>query len=107
MWKISKYTHSNSIVVAKDFKTTAIMQGFISPAAAVESAMDTSCDGAKDSIMASDTPLDTAECIYAAVQGRISTIIQPGGSGNDKNLIELANKYNISMIFTGINNYKC
>ena len=106
VWKISKYTHSNSIVVAKDFKTLAVSQGFTSVAGAVEAAMDTSCDGAKDSVMASDTVLDTEECIYAAVQGRISTIIQPGGSKNDSKLIELANKYNISMIFTGINNYK-
>ena len=56
--------------------------------------------------MASDNTLPTIDCIYAAVQGRISTIIQPGGSINDEKMIALADKYNIAMVFTGIKNYK-
>ena len=105
-WKISKYSRSNSIVIAKDFKTIAIAQGFVSPVNAVEVAMNTACDGAKDAILASDTTLPTQDCIYAAAQGRISTIIQPGGAINEDKIIELADKYNITMILTGIENYK-
>ena len=105
-WKISKYARSNSIVIAKDFKTTAIAQGFVSPVNAVEFAMNIACDNAKDAILASDTTLPTMDCIYAAAQGRISTIIQPGGAINEDKIIELADKYNIAMILTGIENYK-
>lgn len=105
-WKVSKYTRSNSVVIAKNFKTSAIAQGFVSPVNAVESALNISCDASKESVLASDNTLPTSDCIYAAAQGRISVIIQPGGSVNDDKLIELANKYNIAMIFTGIKNYK-
>jgi phosphoribosylaminoimidazolecarboxamide formyltransferase/IMP cyclohydrolase len=105
-WKVSKYTRSNSVVIAKDFKTVAIAQGFVSPITVVESALDTACDGAKNAIMASDNILTSTECIYAAAQNRISMIIQPGGSDKDKKLIELADKYNIAMVFTDMTNYK-
>ncbi len=105
-WKVSKYARSNSIVVAKDFKTVAIIQGFTSPVPAVDVAMDVACDNAKDAVLASDMPLPTIDCIYAAAQGRISTIIQPGGAANENKIIELADKYNIAMILTGIRNYK-
>ena len=105
-WKISKYTNSNSVVISKDFKTSAVVQGFSSSVNAVEYALDLSCEASKDSILSSDDIINSVECIYAAAQGRISTIIQPGGSVNDTKIIEAANKYNIVMIFTGIKNYK-
>lgn len=105
-WKISKYARSNSIVIAKDFKTFAIAQGHVSPLTAVEDAMNWACDNSKDAIMASDNTLPTVDCIQIAAQGRISMIIQPGGSVNDVSLIELADRYGISMVFTGIKNYK-
>ena len=105
-WKISKYSRSNSVIIAKDFKTTAIAQGFVSPIPAVEVALDIACDNSKDAIMVSDTYLPTIDCINAAAQGRISMIIQPGGAKNEDKIIELADKYNISMVLTGIKNYK-
>lgn len=105
-WKISKYARSNSIVVVKDFKTVAIAQGFISPVNAMEAAMHSACDNSKHSIIASDNTLPTIDCISIAAQVRVSTIIQPGGSANDEKMIELADKYRIAMVFTGIKNYK-
>ncbi len=36
----------------------------------------------------------------------LSAIVQPGGSVRDDEVIEAANKHNISMIFTGIRNFK-
>jgi len=105
-WKISKYARSNSIVVAKDFKTSAIAQGHVSTLTAVEDAMNWSCDNSKDAVIASDNTLPTIDCIQTAAQGRIAMIIQPGGSANDDKIIELADRYNISMVFTNIKNYK-
>lgn len=105
-WNISKYTAANSVVVAKDFKTSAIVQGFTSSVNAVEYALDCACENSKDAILVTDVSLDMPEAIFAAAQGRVSVIIQPGGSLRDNRLIDLANKYNIAMIFTGIENYK-
>lgn len=105
-WKISKYARTNSIVIANDFKTVAISQGYINPVSAVEAALDTACDNSKNAIMATDNTIPTTDCVYAAVQGRISMIIQPGGSAKDADIIALADKYNIAMIMTGIKNYR-
>lgn len=103
-WKVSKYARTNSIVIANNFKTVAISQGHLNPIAGVEEALKTACDTAKDAVMVLDNTLPTIDGIYAAVQGRISLIIQPGGSDKDSDIIALANKYNISMIMTGVKN---
>ncbi|MBQ4115532.1 hypothetical protein IJD34_09040 [bacterium] len=97
-WKVAKHNTSQSIVIAKDLKTTAIAQGL--QTASVEFALDYSCDMSKDAILASDMPITTHD-VNVASQGRISLIIVPYA---DKNLIELADKYSISLITTGFTN---
>ena len=105
-WKIAKYAKSNAIVIAKDFKTLAIGQGQTSRICAMEWALNFACDGTKDAVLASDGFFPATDNIQAAAQGRISLIIQPGGSIKDKDVIEAANKYNISMIKTGIRHFR-
>lgn len=101
-WKISKYTRTNSIVIANNFKTEAISQGNLNPVRGVEEALNTACDTSKNAVMVLDNTLPTIDGIYAAAQGRISLIIQPGGSAKDKDIIALADKYNIAMIITKV-----
>ena len=97
-WKVAKHTHSQSIVAAKDLKTTAIAQGL--QTASVEFALDYSCDMSKEAILASDLPL-TVHDINVASQGRISLIIVPFA---DKEVIAQADKYSMVVITTGITN---
>ena len=97
-WKVAKHNSSQAIIIAKDLKTTAIAQGL--QTASVEFALDYSCDTSKDAVLASDMPI-TAHDINVAAQGRISTIIVPFAS---KDLIDLADKYSISLITTGFTN---
>lgn len=105
-WKVVKYSKTNSAVIAKDFKTFAIMQGQTNSLSAIENALNYACDNSKNAILASDSAISAEECIYAAAQGRISLIIQPGGLIKDEKIIEICNKYGISMITTGIRNYR-
>ena len=105
-WKVAKYGKTNCAVIARDFKTTAISQGYTNSVSAIEHALSYSCDNSKDSILASDTVLTSEDTLYSAIQGRITLIIQPGGSTKDKKLIEICDKYGISMITTGIRNYR-
>lgn len=97
-WKVAKHINSRAIIIAKDLSTVAISQNL--QALAVEYALDTACDNAKDAILASDMPLSTHD-INVAAQGRISLIIQPEASTE---IINLANKYNMSIITTGMTN---
>ena len=105
-WKTVKYARSTGVVIAKDFKTMAIGQGQTNLVTAIEHALDFACDGSKDAVAAFDEPITDVECIYAAAQGRIALIIQPGGTIKDKEIIAAANKYNIVMITTGITNIR-
>lgn len=105
-WKVAKYGKTNSVVIARDFKTFAIAQGHTNVTSAFEAALNHSCDNSKDAVLASDSVILAEDCIYSAVQNRINLIIQPGGSVKDDKIVELCNKYGISMITTGIRNYK-
>ena len=105
-WKVVKHAKTNSVVIARDFKAVAIAQGQTNAISAVENALNYACDGAKEAVLASDSVLTAEDCIYSAVQSRISLIIQPGGSIKDQSLIDVCDKYGIAMITTGIRNYR-
>lgn len=105
-WKVAKHAKSNAIVIAKDFKTLAIGQGQTNRVCAMEWALNYACDASKDAVVASDGFFPAIDNIHAAAQGRISLIIQPGGSIKDSEVIAEADKYNISMITTGIRHFK-
>ncbi len=100
-WKVAKHASSRAIVVAKDLKTSAISQGLQS--ASVEFALDYSCDMSKEAVIAFDMPI-TVHDINVAAQGRISLVILPYAG---KDIIELADKFNMSLIVTGVTNILC
>lgn len=100
-WKVAKHTYSQSIVIAKDLKTTAVSQGL--QTAFIEPALDFSCEMSKDAIIASDMPISVHD-VDAAAQGRIGLIIVPFA---DNDVIKQADKYSISLITTNITNVLC
>ena len=56
--------------------------------------------------MASDAFFPFPDGIETAAQYGISSVIQPGGSKRDDEVINAANKLKISMLFTGIRHFK-
>lgn len=105
-WKVVKYAKTNAAVIARDFRTSAISQGQTNAIIAIEQALNYACDNSKEAVLASDATIHAEDCVYSAVQGRISLIIQPGGSVKDQNIIETCDKYGIAMITTGIRNFR-
>lgn len=97
-WKVAKHNNSQSIVIAKDLKTSAIAQGL--QTASVEFALDYSCDTSKEAILASDMPI-TVHDVNVASQGRIGLIIVPFA---DNEVVNQADKYEMSVITTGYTN---
>jgi phosphoribosylaminoimidazolecarboxamide formyltransferase/IMP cyclohydrolase len=57
-------------------------------------------------VLASDAFFPFADIVEAAAAAGIKSIIQPGGSMNDKLSIEACNKYGVAMIFTGTRHFK-
>jgi len=105
-WKIAKHAISDAAVIVKDFATIGISQSETNCALAIDEALKFACDRAKDAVLATDGIIYSHDAIYAAAQSRIGLIIQPGGSPKDHELISLADKFGISMIFTGIRNQR-
>jgi len=105
-WKIAKYSQSRCAVIAKDLSTKAIVQGRTNLAEAVESAMDIACENSKEAVLAVDGVIENEEVINAAIQGRIGLIIEANDGVNSEKITKLADKYEISLIKTGLRNNK-
>jgi len=57
-------------------------------------------------VLASDAFFPFADIVEAAAKAGIKSIIQPGGSVNDKLSIEACDKHGIAMVFTGTRHFK-
>ena len=55
---------------------------------------------------ASDAFFPFPDAIQELIKIGVKAIIQPGGSKNDKKIIEITNKAGIVMAFTGIRHFK-
>ena len=96
----------NGIAIAKDLCTTGVGPGQVSRIWALENAIRQGSDRIAGSVMASDAFFPFSDCVEAAHQAGITAIIQPGGSVRDQESIDAANKYGITMIFTGMRHFK-
>jgi phosphoribosylaminoimidazolecarboxamide formyltransferase/IMP cyclohydrolase len=105
-WKAVKGIKSNAIVVAKDKTLLGMGAGQPSRVVSVELALKRAGDRAKGSILASDAFFPFTDGPELAIKGGVTAIIQPGGSVRDKEVIELADKYNIAMVFTGVRHFR-
>ncbi|MFZ1289146.1 MAG: bifunctional phosphoribosylaminoimidazolecarboxamide formyltransferase/IMP cyclohydrolase [Melioribacteraceae bacterium] len=108
-WVVCKHTKSNAIVFCKDQKAIGVGAGQMSRVdssrIAVEKAKQNS-HNLQNAVAASDAFFPFADGVEEIADSGIIAIIQPGGSVRDDEVIAAANKKNISMLFTGIRNFK-
>ncbi|MEW6194675.1 MAG: bifunctional phosphoribosylaminoimidazolecarboxamide formyltransferase/IMP cyclohydrolase [Bacteroidota bacterium] len=108
-WVICKHTKSNAIVYVKDLKTVGVGAGQMSrldsAKIAAEKAKQFGHD-LKGAVAASDAYFPFADGLLEIISHGVTAVIQPGGSVRDDEVIKAANDNNISMIFTGIRNFK-
>ena len=57
-------------------------------------------------LLVSDAFFPKRDAVDAAAEGGIRSIVQPGGSKADQEVIKAANEHSIAMIFTGIRHFK-
>lgn len=108
-WKIAKYTKSNAIVFVKDRATLGVGAGQMSRIDSAKIArMKAEEHGLnlKGSVAASDAFFPFADGLIEIVNCGAVSVIQPGGSVRDQEVIDAANQRNISMVFTGIRHFK-
>lgn len=108
-WKICKHTKSNAIVFCKDLKAIGVGAGQMSRVDSSRIAVEKAKQHGHDltnAVAASDAFFPFADGVEEIAASGITSIVQPGGSVRDNEVIEAANKNNISMLFTGIRNFK-
>ena len=99
-WKVAKHVKSNGIIVAKNGVTQGIGAGQVSRIDAVKIALEKSHD-LKDAFLASDAFFPFTDSIELIAKSGIKTIIQPGGSIKDNDVIAACKAHDIAMVFTG------
>jgi phosphoribosylaminoimidazolecarboxamide formyltransferase/IMP cyclohydrolase len=108
-WIVAKYTKSNAIVFAKDNVSLGVGAGQMSRIDSAKIAqMKAQQFGLdlKGSVAASDAFFPFADGLIEIIKCGATSVIQPGGSVRDKEVIDAANQHNISMVFTGIRHFK-
>lgn len=107
--KVAKHTKSNSVVFVKNFQTIGIGGGqpsrIDSSNLAVQKALryGFSLSG---SAVASDAFFPFADGVIAAAKEGAKSVIQPGGSVRDNEVISAADEYGLAMLFTGIRHFR-
>jgi phosphoribosylaminoimidazolecarboxamide formyltransferase/IMP cyclohydrolase len=108
-WKVAKFVKSNAIVYVKNKQTIGIGAGQMSRVISAEIAnLKAKEEGleVKGAAMASDAFFPFRDGIDKAASSGISSIIQPGGSIKDEEVIAAADENDIAMLFTGTRHFR-
>ena len=109
--KVVKHAKSNGIAICKNRQTIGIGTGQVRRSWALEQAIrhgdEIFGEGAsRGAVMASDAFFPFGDCVELAHKAGITAIIQPGGSQNDRESIELCDTYGIAMVFSGQRSFR-
>jgi len=109
-FNICKYVKSNAIVIVNDKSTIGIGSGqpsrLDSCKIASNKALEFLPEQLINSVAASDAFFPFPDGIDQLIEAGVKAIIQPGGSINDKKVIEVANNAGIVMAHTGTRHFK-
>jgi phosphoribosylaminoimidazolecarboxamide formyltransferase/IMP cyclohydrolase len=108
-WKVAKHTKSNAIVFAKGKATLGVGAGQMSRLDSAKMAYMKAKEHGLDlngSVAASDAFFPFADGLIEIINCGTVSVIQPGGSVRDQDVIDAANEHSVSMVFTGIRHFK-
>jgi len=108
-WKIAKYVKSNAIVYCKDGMTIGVGAGQMSRVYSARIAAIKAADAELEvmgSVMASDAFFPFRDGLDSAAEVGITSVIQPGGSMRDDEVIAAADEHGIAMVFTGMRHFR-
>ncbi|MEX2535442.1 MAG: bifunctional phosphoribosylaminoimidazolecarboxamide formyltransferase/IMP cyclohydrolase [Trueperaceae bacterium] len=105
-WTVCARTSSNAIVLVKDSAAVGVGAGQQSRVDAAELAAAKAAGRARGGACASDAFYPFRDGLDAAARAGVATVIQPGGSVRDDELIAAANEHGIAMVFTARRHFK-
>lgn len=107
-WKAVKHVKSNAILLANQAGTVGIGAGQMNRVGSVKIAIDQAKESGKlaGAVLASDAFFPMGDSVEYAAKNGIKSIIQPGGSIKDQESIDMADQYDVTMIFTDLRHFK-
>ncbi len=105
-WRAVKHIKSNAIVLIKNHAIVGMGSGQPSRVDAVKIALGKAGVRGQGSVLASDAYFPKVDGVETAALGGVTAIIQPGGSISDTDVLEMANRHNLAMVFTGTRHFK-
>ena len=108
-WRVAKYVKSNAIVCAKDKATLGIGAGQMSRVVSSKiAALKAGDEGLslKSASVASDAFFPFRDGLDVIAEFGVKSVIQPGGSKRDAEVIGAADEHGIAMVFTGIRHFR-
>ncbi len=100
-WRASRAVKSNGILLAKDGASVGVGMGQVNRVDSCRLAVDRADHRAKDSVAASDAFFPFKDGVEILIEAGVRSIVQPGGSMRDQEVIDAAEAAGITMYFTG------
>jgi phosphoribosylaminoimidazolecarboxamide formyltransferase/IMP cyclohydrolase len=107
--KVVKHVKSNAIAFVNDHQTLALGGGATSRVDPVHAAREKAArtgTSLKGSALASDAFFPFPDGVAEAVKAGATSVIQPGGSVRDEEVIAVADELGIAMILTGVRHFR-
>lgn len=105
-WKVVASVKSNAIILSNAKQTVGIGAGQMNRVGSAEIAIERAIEMNDQVAMVSDGFFPMDDTVELAAKSGIKAIIQPGGSIKDQASIDMANKYGIAMVTTGVRHFK-
>ena len=108
-WKVAMHVKSNAIVYARDRQTVGIGAGQMSRVVSAKIASlkaEEAGLAVPGAVMASDAFFPFRDGFDVVAEFGIKSVIQPGGSKRDDEVIAAADEHGIAMVFTGMRHFR-
>jgi phosphoribosylaminoimidazolecarboxamide formyltransferase/IMP cyclohydrolase len=100
-WRVARVVKSNAIVLARGGATVGVGAGQMSRVDSSGLAVRKAGKRAHGAAAASDAFFPFADGVEALAEAGIEAVIQPGGSVRDDEVVQVANRRGLAMVFTG------
>ena len=105
-WKVCKHVKSNAIVYARDGQTVGVGAGQMSRVDSAKIGAMKANLPLKGTVAASDAFFPFPDGVEVIAQAGATAIISPGGSVRDQEVLDVADKLGLAMVFTGVRHFR-
>jgi phosphoribosylaminoimidazolecarboxamide formyltransferase/IMP cyclohydrolase len=105
-WKVAKHVKSNAIVFARNGRTVGVGAGQMSRVDSVKIAAMKAQEALTGTVVASDAFFPFPDGVEEAAKVGATAVIQPGGSVRDGDVLAVADKLGLAMVFTGVRHFR-